>query len=518
MLIVDKKREPYPLPRAVAHDAEIARILQNAGLPVDSIPDAVQPYDDMYVWVNAQREILHQVDWTGVDPSGWNNTYFYNQPALEAHLEKRLLADPNVDARRGVSAHLVGQHEDVVEVQLEPEDGGEPTRVHGRFVLGTDGANSSIRSELAIEWRDLGYFFDWLVVDVIPGKDVEVTHLALQVCDPVRPTTVVPGGPGRRRWEFMRLEGETVEELTAPDRVWTLLEPFGVTPRNSAIERGVVYTFNSRWAAQWRKGRVFLLGDAAHLMPPFAGQGLAAGFRDVINLAWKLDLVLRGRASDALLDSYEAERLPHVSDFIDFSMSLGRIICVLDPDEAQARDAAMITAREQGVTPEPPPAPRLGGGDGPGLHHGAHGGVLSRQGRIVTDEHREPTRFDDVFGAGALLLRHPSLGAALGDAVHALRAHGVTTASFGGTLGGVRGFQDVDGTYRTWFDEGGVDAILVRPDFYVYGTVASDDADPVDAVARLASDFLDDLTTTRATRPHVATEKKATTENKGAAV
>jgi 3-(3-hydroxy-phenyl)propionate hydroxylase len=504
VLIADKKLETYPLPRAVAHDAEIARILQNVGLPVDRMPDAVEPYDDMYVWMNADRQILHQVDWTGVDPSGWNNTYFYNQPALEAHLEASLLAEPRVDARRGVSAHLVRQDAESVEVRLDRVDGTESTRVRARYLLGADGANSSIRTELGIAWRDLGYFFDWLVVDVIPGEDVEVTHLALQVCDPARPTTVVPGGPGRRRWEFMRLPGETVEELIAPDRIWELLRPFGVTPANSTLERGVVYTFNSCWAAEWRKGRAFLLGDAAHLMPPFAGQGLAAGFRDVINLTWKLDLVLRGLAAEDVLDSFESERLPHVTDFVDFSMSLGRIICVLDPEEARARDTAMMEALRQGLTPEPPPAPRLGGGGG--LHRGDAGGVLSRQGRIVTDEQRVPTRFDDVFGAGVLLLRSPALAAQLDGALRSLRDRGVAAASFGGGGGAVHGFEDVDGTYIAWFDEWGVDAVLIRPDLYVYGTVASGASAPAVAVADLVGGFLSALTITGAPDPHVNSE------------
>ncbi|GAB2850682.1 bifunctional 3-(3-hydroxy-phenyl)propionate/3-hydroxycinnamic acid hydroxylase [Microbacterium insulae] len=490
VLVVERKTSTYPLPRAVAHDAEIARLLQAAGMPVDSVPDAVEPYDDMYVWVNAQRETLHQVDWTGIDPSGWNNTYFYNQPALESHLEERMRSQASVSVLRGVVAEVQGQDDAGADVRLIPVDGSPATVVRGRYVLGADGANSATRQAMGIEWNDLGYFFDWLVVDVVPQPEVEVTHLALQICDPVRPTTVVPGGPGRRRWEFMRLEGESVESLTQPARIWEMLAPFGVTAENSELERGVVYTFNSGWASHWRSGRTFLLGDAAHLMPPFAGQGLAAGFRDCLNLTWKLDLVLRGFADDELLDSYASERMTHVSDFIAFSMELGKIICIVDPEQARRRDEAMIADLASGRTPEPPPAPRLGGDNDEGVHTGRHGGVLSRQGYVRTRTNPEPTRFDDVFGAGALILRDASVAARLDAAARdGLQERGIAVVALGGSEED-GAFIDVNGTYGSWFDEWDVDAVLVRPDFYVYGTVSREIDSAADGVRDLVRSFL----------------------------
>ena len=482
VLVTERKERTYPLPRAVVLDADIARILQTAGLPVDSMPDAVEPYDDLYVWVNRDDELLHEVDWTGIDPSGWNNTYFYNQPSLEAHLDEQVRAQPSVRIERGVSSRVTDQDDDGVDVVIRVDATGDERTERARFVLAADGAGSATRQALGIEWNDLGYFFDWLVVDVLPGEGFAVTHLAKQVADPARPTTVVPGGPGRRRWEFMRLPGESIEELTEPARIWQLLEPFGVRPENASIERGVVYTFNSGWASRWRQDRVFLLGDAAHQMPPFAGQGLAAGFRDCFNLAWKLDLVLRGEAEDALLDTYASERAMHVSDFIEFSMSLGRIICILDPDAARARDEAMLAERASGRTPQPPPEPRLG----PGLHLGETGGYLSWQGRVTAPAHPDVARFDDVFGAAALVLDDGALAAELGESGAALAALGIRIVAFGGERSsGVDRFDDVNGTYREWLDLLGAHAVLVRPDFAVFGT-ATDAA----GVARLAADLV----------------------------
>ena len=190
----------------------------------------------------------------------------------------------------------------------------------------------------------------------------------------------------------MRLPHESLDELNDEARAWELLAPWDVHPGNARLERHAVYTFSARYAEQWRAGRVFLAGDAAHLMPPFAGQGMCSGLRDAANLAWKLDLVLAGRAADALLDSYQSERLPSAQAAIEFSMELGKVICVPDPAEAAARDEAMAA----GVGDEPAPAPGL-----PGITVGASS----------TRPHRTPARsssracdggrrFDEVHGNG----------------------------------------------------------------------------------------------------------------------
>lgn len=469
VLVCERKAKPYELPRAVAHDAEIARIFQNAGMPVTSMPDAVEPYDDFYIWVNGDDETLHLVDWRGIDPSGWNNTYFYNQPAVERHLATRLTELPNVELRQGVTASIRSQDDAGVVVEIESPD-TQTASVRAKFVIGADGANSSVRASLGLEWEDLGYFFDWLVVDVIPKPGITLTTLAKQIADPARPTTVVPAGPGRRRWEFMRLEGESVAELTQPERIWELLAPFGVDPGTADIERGVVYTFASGWAANWGSGRVLLAGDAAHLMPPFAGQGLAAGLRDCLNLTWKLDLILRGSAPDALLDTYTEERSDHVSDFIDFSISLGRIICIVDPELARHRDEAMTAALSAGRTPEPPPRPRLG----KGLHRGSNGGYLSWQGQITTADHSEPVRFDDIFGAGALILsRTDQIDELDSDTIDSLTVMGIAVVCSDPVVAerpGVSYFTDANGTYVDWLAQIDADGVLIRPDFYVYAT------------------------------------------------
>jgi 3-(3-hydroxy-phenyl)propionate hydroxylase len=485
VLVIDRNQAGYPLPRAVTHCSDFARILQSVGLAPDRIPAITQPYDDMYVWRNGAGQTLVEVDWSGYGESGWYNTYFFNQPALEDALDAAVAGLPSVCVKRGWEAIGLVQQEGAATVTAQCVATGREATVASTWVVGADGANSAVREWTGIEWHDEGYFYDWLVVDVEPRPELEFPHVAAQSCDVRRPSTMVPGGPGRRRWEFMRLPGESRESLNSTETAWSLLEPYGLTPDNARLERHSVYTFQACWATRWREGRVLLAGDAAHLMPPFAGQGLGAGARDVMNLGWKLDAVLRGLAADGLLDTYGTERLRHAVAFVEFSTELGRIICITDPVEAAQRDARMLAEWSAGRKPPAPPRPRLG----PGLHTGPEGGSLARQGRVGVDG-RVPVLFDDAFGGpAALIVRSGTSLAALGqDTVRALTRLGVSRVALNGAAGdGATVVDDTDRTYADWLDELRADAVLVRPDFHLYG------ATDADGVTELVDGFLASL-------------------------
>jgi 3-(3-hydroxy-phenyl)propionate hydroxylase len=324
-----------------------------------------------------------------------------------------------------------------VTVETRDLESGTRSDVRARFVVGCDGARSMVRKHLGGGLDDFGLDQPWLVVDTELRRDVELPDLCVQYCDPARPVTFVPMSGRRRRWEFMLRPDEDPDDLTRTERVWELLAPW-VGPDDAEIVRAVVYTFHALVAHRWRDGRVFLMGDAAHQMPPFLGQGMCAGIRDAANLAWKLDLVARGLACDRLLDTYQTEREPHVRAVIESAVRAGEIIQTADPEVAAQRDAFFLTA-VGAATPDVAMPPL-----GPGFRT-AHGG--------------EPLPCalpgDDTLGVGFALV---------GDATIV----DAETARFWTRIGGR--IVGTDGPGIT----------VVRPDRYVFGF-----ADDVDGVRRL---------------------------------
>jgi 2-polyprenyl-6-methoxyphenol hydroxylase-like FAD-dependent oxidoreductase len=465
VVVVERHPAPYPLPRAVHFDHEAGRILQSCGVGGD-LPAISEPGGD-YVWTNAAGDTLLRFGGRPVGPSGWPDSNMFWQPALERLVEAAAMAQPSVEVRRG--ARLVGLRDIAagVELTVEHERDGSRSDLQARFVAGCDGANSTVRDLIGVGVTDLGFFYDWLIVDVVLDEPWAFDPVNAQICDPARPTTAVSGGPGRRRWEFMRLPGEAVADLDDEKTAWGLLAPWGVSATNATLERHAVYRFQARWAERWRQGDVLLAGDAAHQMPPFAGQGLCSGLRDAANLAWKLDLVLRDQSPAALLDAYEVEREGNVRAVVAFSTELGQVICITDSDEAAARDALMAGMAEADGTQIPPPLPGITAGivaaDDP------LAGQLFVQGRIRTDDGRV-ARFDDVMGAGwRLVAVDAALVAALDDRlVDWFRA-------IGGEVVTVTGDQDVDGTYADWFGASAVSAVLQRPDFHLFGAARTTD-------------------------------------------
>jgi 2-polyprenyl-6-methoxyphenol hydroxylase-like FAD-dependent oxidoreductase len=472
VLVLERFTAPYGLPRAVHFDDEVARILQRVDLRSDTNP-VIEPYDDWYEWRNADRKTLVQVDWRGVGPSWWHTANFFSQPELERELAQRAEKTPGVTVLRGVNVTGYAQGNDTVTLTaVQTDDAGTESEVsfQAKYAIGCDGSNSIIRQLAGLPMHDLGFFFDWLILDMIPNEPMTFDPPAWQLCDPARPTTIVPGGPGRRRWEFMALPGEDVNDLNRADRAWELLDPWGLTADNATLERHTVYRFQARWAEQWRAGRVLIAGDAAHLMPPFAGQGMCAGMRDAYNLAWKLHHVLNGEADDALLDTYGPERSPHVRHFIDFSMQLGSVICVPDPEAAAERDKAMLAAIEDpSLAPPPPLPPRLGPGVAAVADEAA--GLLSVQSLIEHDG--QTGLFDDILGYGWFILSRSTLGTQLAATQAVIDRLGIRSHVVGDRATTEVDVIDLDGRYTAWFDELGAEAVVVRPDFYVFAACAT---------------------------------------------
>ncbi|MCS0599724.1 bifunctional 3-(3-hydroxy-phenyl)propionate/3-hydroxycinnamic acid hydroxylase [Streptomyces sp. LP11] len=473
VLVLERWPTPYELPRAVHFDDEIGRILQFAGVG-ERVRAVTEPVPDHYEWRNRDGDALLRIDWSGNGPSGWPVANFFSQPDLEAVLTAAAAGQPSITLCRG--REVVGLHEGDEHVELVT---GTGETFRARFVVGADGANSFVRSRMRTAVTDLGYFHDWLIVDVLPqDTDTVWSPMNWQLCDPRRPTTLVSGGPGRRRWEFMRLPGESVTDLNSLDAAWHLLKPWGRTPDNTTIERHAVYTFQARWADTWREGRLLLAGDAAHQMPPFAGQGMCSGLRDAMNLAWKLGLVLDGTVSPALLDTYTSERRDHVQHAIGMSMALGKVICVPDEAAATARDARMIAAGADParVLPDMPP-PVLGDGV---LQRGEDGTSRAPGAGHLTPQHRVTRRgrtapLDDITGGGFVVL-------ADGDAACSeldlrdrefLDRIGATILPLHSPATAGAEYVDSDDACLPHLPGHGHVAAVIRPDFYLFGTATT---------------------------------------------
>ncbi|RVT69396.1 bifunctional 3-(3-hydroxy-phenyl)propionate/3-hydroxycinnamic acid hydroxylase [Agrobacterium sp. CNPSo 2736] len=473
--LIERWTETYGRPRAVTYDHEIARILAVLGIDSENDP-AINYHDELYYWKDANGENIQIVDWQSTSASGWRVRYWFNQP----HLEKRLTGIssqyPSITHINGFEASDLVQDEHGVTLTLQRnpvEDAESKAKltVHAKYVVGADGANSFVRQVLGIENEDKGYFFDWLILDMIPHGEYVMEPAQWQLCDPRRPTTIVPGGPGRRRWEYMVLPGENPADLALEDNAWKLLEPWGLTRENATLERSAVYRFQARWAREWNAGRCAIAGDAAHLMPPFAGEGMCAGLRDAFALGWRLNGILDGTLSDKVLDSYTTERLEHAKHYIDFSQQLGKIICISDPEEAAARDRQMKAELEaRNFEPVPTDICQLGPGIWAPESH--HAGELSVQGVVEANGRKD--RFDQAVGFGWMLL---GLDTNPADALHPdqlrnlqrLGGQAIRIGQAGTSCDAV----DSEGTYARWLEGIGARYVLLRPDFYVAVTAST---------------------------------------------
>lgn len=388
VVVVDRERDIFPLPRAAHCDHETLRILQELGC-AEPIVEAMVENPGMD-FLSADHEILIRLVPPTTTASGWPASVLFHQPGFEGEMRKAVEA-AGVDLRLGVGVARVSQDETGATAHLD--DG---TEVRGRYLVACDGARSGVRRQLGITLDDLEFEEPWLVVDLFLHEPIDsLPDRALQVCDPARPHTLVPMPFPRFRFEFMLLPGEQAEEMQQVDVVRDLLRPW-LDPDLVDLERSAVYVFHGLIADRWREGRIFLAGDAAHQTPPFLGQGMCSGMRDAANLVWKLGAVLDGVATDALLDTYEPERSPHVRKLVELAVGFGRIICTLDPEEAEARNAGMLAGDRE--SEQPVDTPELG--DSAAL--GIGGGSLAFQPML------DGQRLDDVVGARwALVTRDP---------------------------------------------------------------------------------------------------------------
>lgn len=493
VVVIEKQTDPYPLPRAVHYDPDISRLLDQLGLAAYMENFAVP--SDVYEWQTADRQTMLQFPFPAMSDQGWPASSMFNQPGLEEALRERGKDFPNLKVYRGTEVVGLSQNEDHVTVNISSRT-LKHRSLKAKYVIGADGAKSLVRDYMNTSVEDLGFFYDWLIVDIIPAdKNYKFAPDNLQICDPQRPTTHVSAGPGRRRFEYMRMPQDNMDTFNTDEFAWEQLNTWGFTKENCQLERRAIYTFQARWATAWRDRRIFLVGDAAHQMPPFFGQGMVSGMRDSVNLAWKLDLVLKGVASDELLDTYESERSAHVQHAIGMSVELGKVICETNPEAVAARDAHFL---EKGPRPEdalpPVPEERLGNGAfaTADVHDDPLAGLISVQGNVVplTSGGGISRNYDDA--APVLLDRltdratsvvcdgrvvdaatAEDLAAALPAELEAVVIRVVASPENASTDEQVITVTDPSQRYFPLFDSNASCGVVVRPDYYYYGSAGT---------------------------------------------
>jgi len=446
--ICDRLPGVYEIPRAISLDHEILRVFQQLGV-IDQVMPFTEPFTNSeFLGVDGQlirRMTMVQAPY----PQGYTPSVVFSQPPVERILRKHVEGLPQVSMALGLTMTQFSQ--DAHGVTLNYDDASQ---VHARYAVACDGGASAMRETLGIDFEDLDFDEPWLVVDVLVNEKglAKLPKTSVQYCERERPCTLVIGPQNRRRCEISLKPGEDPLLAATPEATWNFLSPW-LAPEDGELWRQSSYRFHALVAERWREGHVFLAGDAAHMQPPFLGQGMCQGVRDVVNLAWKLSAVLNGsvkaEAAEKLLDSYGEERKAHVRELTSRIKGVGALVCERNVEKARTRDQKLL-ADCGGVVKDTPRQDVL-----PALSVGL------------------------IFpspGAGTLFPQPLLQGGQLMDQIHGYSWRWVTD----GTLKSVapQGVKTIDllvqpeleGVVALWMQRHGVHAALVRPDHYVFAS------------------------------------------------
>ncbi|MFC1458248.1 bifunctional 3-(3-hydroxy-phenyl)propionate/3-hydroxycinnamic acid hydroxylase [Microvirga arabica] len=482
-LTVDRLRSVYDKPRAIAIDHEILRLFDNLGVAERVLP-YVAPFPASQHF-GAEGQLIRRIDMVPEPyPLGYTPSMVFTQPPVEEALRDHAASYGSVEVSLGTELLNLEQSATGVTLNLRSDD-GQTRAVTADYVIACDGASSGVREQLGIALEDLVFDEPWLVVDVLVNDEAlgKLPQTAAQYCDPARPTTFIIGPGHHRRWEIMLLPGEDPREAQQPEQVWKLLSKW-LTPDDATLWRAASYRFHALVAQEWRRNRVFLAGDAAHQQPPFIGQGMCQGLRDVSNLIWKLDRVLKGQSGDALLDTYGEERSEHVRELTTRIKAIGKVICERNPEVARERDARILA--EGGGQPKTITRQEIV----PPLQKGLVAsqdnrakGTLFPQPWVQTETGRK--LLDAVAGAGWRLMidgRHspdiPQIVRQKAEelGLHAIRIGSSRSASSDHKSGSHDTLIELDAVLARWFDSHKCHAAIVRPDHYVFGTASDEES------------------------------------------
>ncbi len=359
ILILEREKGLYSLPRAVHFDDEIMRVFQTIGITKKFLKDTIINKGTKFV--DPKGNIL--LDWPRprtITENGWYPSYRFHQPDLEKNLRIRLDKFKKVSIRQNSEVSRIKNGKNKVDLFFKDMITKKLHAVSSKYVVGCDGARSTIRTQMGTELDNLGFTQKWVVVDLILKKRKdELPDRTIQYSNPKRPATYCRNVGKRRRWEFAIHDHEDEKEILSDNYIWNFLKPW-LSQKEAYLERKTIYTFQSAISRKWRKGRIFIAGDAAHLMPPFMGQGMCAGIRDVSNLAWKISLCIKNKHDEKFLDSYQTERFSNVKEYIETTMRMGEFVNAIGSEKITDN----ISSKPDGTKKMDSIKPKLGFGLG----------------------------------------------------------------------------------------------------------------------------------------------------------
>ncbi|WP_431814004.1 FAD-dependent monooxygenase [Kocuria sp. cx-455] len=338
--VVEKATEPGDQPRAISLQDESFRTFDRLGiadaLKAESLLDTGSRYLGLGGTLLAEAKPV---------PSriGHPAKTQFDQPILEQLLFDRAVQHTHLNFMLGTEAIGLSQDTDGVTLEVSSSDGTRT--LSAPWLIGADGGRSFTRSALGIKLEGTTQPQRWIVIDLL-NEQVERDPFAEFHCDGKRPYVLVPGINGRLRLEYMLFDNEDADAMTTPDKIRELVRAFRTELADEDVRRAAVYVAHQRIAENYRSGRAFLVGDAAHLMPPFAGQGLNAGIRDAGNIAWKLIDAIKGGATDRLLNSYNTERRTHGAQMVKVSQRIGAVVMATHPVGTRVRDKLVRLLRK----------------------------------------------------------------------------------------------------------------------------------------------------------------------------
>lgn len=484
-LVVDRTTAILDFPRAVGMDDEALRTFQAAGLAEDMLRDMIQNVP-MRMYTSDKRCFAEILPTTR--EFGWSRRNLFSQPIGEATLRRGLARFSHVELRSGLELVDVSQDSSGVTAELVDLQGNKCV-VRCAYLVACDGGRSTVRQRLNVPYEGKTHAAKWVVIEC-DNDPLDAPYTALH-CDPERPYVCLRLPYGLRRWEFMLFPGEDGEQMLAPDKVRELLARHVPNPERLNVIRARVYTHNSRVAQQFVVGRICLAGDAAHITPPWIGQGLNAGIRDAFNLSWKLAWILQGRLDACRLGSYHAERHAHTKAMIELADMFGTVLSQRNRLVAWARDRFFMSirniprVRDYVLQMKFKPMPRFTDGvlqvSGDAIRDELVGRMFIQP--TVEIESGNPRRLDDVLGPRFALISWRC--DILRDAPPPLREqlrqlgcdHYVAVRSRSGSheiclspasqSHADAVLQDTENGLHAWFQARGVDWVLLRPDRFV---------------------------------------------------